>query len=340
MPRLILVYLIFWFTSFFGSETFALEPKRLFKETRDSVVLIMSFDKYNQPLAIGSGFFIEDGNKIVTNYHVIAGTTSVRIKLTNGSVSSINTVLGINTEQDLAILESSIKGNPLTLSIKTPEIGQDIIAIGNPIGLEGTLSVGIVSGLRNDEDLVYYQVTAPISPGSSGGPIINEFGEVIGVSTFFVEGGQNLNFAMPAIYIKDLIRNPSRLAISKIPRLETPSKMSPVEKNVSIIEPYIDGCSGQIKISVLNRSNSDIYNTRLIAVFYSNEKSSIPIHYMHINISEGIPSNLAKRFARFDNMLKGHGHGLLGSICGKEGEWVVKFRILDYQIIEVRGWDD
>ena len=186
--------------------SWAIDAKALFKHARDSVVLVMSFDANSQPHAIGSGFFVGDGTLIVTNYHVIEGSSGVVIKQTSGDVVAIDTVAGVDFGHDLVILRSPSEGKPLKLATRTPEIGEDIIAIGNPKGLEGTLSKGIVSGLREEEGSSYYQITAPISPGSSGGPIINDKGEVLGVSTFFVKGGQNLNFAMPAAYVHRLLR--------------------------------------------------------------------------------------------------------------------------------------
>ncbi len=188
----------------------ALDTKKLFRDTSPSVVLIMSFDKNNQPLAIGSGFFVGDGTKIATNLHVVSGADSILIKLPNKKIATVKALLSFDKANDLLLMKSSEKGQALTLSRDVPEIGEDIIVIGNPKGLEGTLSKGIISGIRNKKDSLYYQITAPISPGSSGGPVINEKGEVIGVSTFQFINGQNLNFAMPSAYIHKLLRTSSR----------------------------------------------------------------------------------------------------------------------------------
>jgi len=211
MRPTIFLFTYLYFLFFLCNSAQALDAKKLFKETKDSVVLVMSFDKNNQPLAIGSGFFVGNGKNekilegkketendidiykepdkipsknvetlpseeqevneksifdlldelvaipiqthnqaiIVTNYHVIAGATSVVIKLSNGTVSKINTILGIDTKHDLVLLESLTHGKILSLSKRPPDIGEDIIAIGNPKGLEGTLSTGIVSGHSN-----------------------------------------------------------------------------------------------------------------------------------------------------------------------------------------------
>lgn len=214
----------------------ALDAKKLFQKSRDSVVLITSFDQNNQPLGFGSGFYIDDAevgedyshsqrflgsdnssSKIITNQHVIKGAKAIQVKHADGKVSGITTILGIDEKHDIAVLEGPTWDYSLTFSQKNPEIGDEIIAIGNPQGLERTLSMGIISGVRRSKESVFYQITAPISPGSSGGPIINEQGEVIGISTFYLEGGQNLNFAIPSDYIKKLLHN---LAPQKIQDLK------------------------------------------------------------------------------------------------------------------------
>lgn len=88
--------------------------------------------------------------------------------------------------------------------MRSAEIGDTVYEVGNPEGLEGTFSQGIISGLRGTD---YIQITAPISPGSSGGPVINQYGEVIGIATSFNKEGQNLNFAIPVAKLALLLRN-------------------------------------------------------------------------------------------------------------------------------------
>jgi len=225
-------------------ECLALDTKQLFKSSKGSVVLIMSFDESFKPLGYGSGFFVGNGNKIVTNYHVIKDGTYFWIKLNGGKVGTIKSIISYDKENDLALLESSYKGKPLPLAKGKAEVGEDIIAIGNPQGFVGTLSKGLVSGIREDANSYYYQITAPISPGSSGGPIINEHGEVIGVTTAFFKEGQNLNFAVPSIYIQTLLNNsfkrrPSE-QISKTQKLENQAskpKLPAIEQNTPVQPP-------------------------------------------------------------------------------------------------------
>ena len=309
----------------------ALEATELFQQSRGSVALVMSFDENGQPLGIGSGFFVDDGAKLVTNLHVVEGASSVRIRSASGEVQEIDTSLGVDRERDLILLSVPSKGAPLELAQREPEIGEDVIAIGNPRGLEGTLSVGIVSGIRNDEGSVYYQITAPISPGSSGGPVIETNGTVLGVSTFYVDGGQNLNFAMPAAYITRMLRAPqsSELRVAAPP---APNEVvRTVDQRVRISGSFINGGYGSLEASIVNGTETSIKNIRLLAIYYGYyaARPSDPLHYSLINIPESIPPGLAERFERVDPTLNGHGTRL-----SSRGRWTVQFRILDYEIEE------
>jgi len=290
----------------------------------------MSFDSNNQPLAIGSGFYVDDGRKIVTNLHVISGAQTVRVKNPDGKVFRARIVLGVDSTHDLVVLEADVYGKPIPLSRRTPEIGEDIIAIGNPKGLEATLSKGIVSGVRSDQGSTFYQVTAPISPGSSGGPIIDGNGEVIGVATFYVQGGQNLNFAMPAAYIHKLLRSPNRMALASISTEKAARNVKAVDENVKLVEYILDARRTQIEGSIFNGNSFSIKNIRLIVIYYSNNSRIYPVHYNLFTIKDVIPPGLSFRFFKRDFKLKEHG----ASPYNEKGTWTPKFRILDYDIVQ------
>jgi len=172
----------------------------VYRDASPSVALVIMLDRQGDTLSFGSGFFIDQGGALATNYHVIAGGTEAKVRLSDGAVYAVSGVLAADPEQDLAILQVvGYDSPPLTLAEARPMIGEPVVAIGNPMGFEGTVSEGILSGIRSlDDEKVRYQVTAPISPGSSGGPILNAAGEVIGIATFIWKEGQNLNFAVPA----------------------------------------------------------------------------------------------------------------------------------------------
>ncbi len=159
---------------------------------------------------IGSGFFI-DIDYVATNYHVIKGQKQLYAKsVSDQRKYTIEEIVVIDERHDLAILRVS-GPNPPILDLENSdeiEIGETIYTVGNPIGLEGTVSRGIVSSIRDFGSGTRIQIDAPISPGNSGGPVLNEKGKVIGVSVSGFEGPgvENLNFAVPSNYLKVLLR--------------------------------------------------------------------------------------------------------------------------------------
>ncbi len=172
---------------------------RIFQENNDAVVVINTIDKNGRPMGQGSGFIISNDGAVVTNHHVIADATKILIKL-GGETIPVDRVISKDKSNDLAVLKIRYGQYPtVTLgSINDISIGESVYVIGSPQGLENTISDGIVSGLREmKQGKRVLQITAPVSPGSSGGPVFNAEGNVIGVVTFQVTEAQNLNFAMP-----------------------------------------------------------------------------------------------------------------------------------------------
>ncbi|HEX8289916.1 MAG TPA: trypsin-like peptidase domain-containing protein [Pyrinomonadaceae bacterium] len=178
----------------------------LVKRIKPSAVAIETFDARGNTLSRGSGFFV-GANKIITNRHVIEKSSRVEIHLTNGKKYTAKGVLAIDGEGDLAILQVDLPQSvaPLPLTQAVPQEGESIVVIGNPFGLEGSVSNGIVSAVREISGYgKIIQITAPISPGSSGSPVVNMNGQVIGVATLQSEEGQSLNFAVPSERISQL----------------------------------------------------------------------------------------------------------------------------------------
>ena len=164
-------------------------------------------DSKGVPLGFGSGFFVGD-NLIATNYHVIEGAARGSAKLVGQfSTYTIEGVTATDKTNDLALLKVTVSGiNPLPLGNSSDvKIGETVYVTGNPKGLEGTFSNGIISSRRDPYTKERLQMTAPISPGSSGGPVLNSKGEVIGISFMTLVGGQNLNFAIPSRYLTELL---------------------------------------------------------------------------------------------------------------------------------------
>lgn len=159
--------------------------------------------------SLGSGFVIRSDGLIVTNYHVLEGAASATVEI-GGQVYSDVLVLAADPEWDLAVLKveaDGLRALPLGRGLDSVNPGEAVVALGNPEGLKGTVSNGIVSSIRYDPDLGLdlIQTTAPISEGSSGGPLLNMRGEVIGINTLTYISGQNLNFAIPVDTLKQLL---------------------------------------------------------------------------------------------------------------------------------------
>ena len=180
---------------------------QLVKRIKPSAVAIETFDARGNTLSRGSGFFISN-NQIITNRHVIEKSQRVEIHLMNGAKYTAKGVLAIDGEGDLALLQVDVPKElavPLQILQTAPLEGESIVVIGNPYGLEGSVSNGIVSAVREISGYgKIIQITAPISPGSSGSPVINMRGQVIGVATLQAAQGQSLNFAVPSERILQL----------------------------------------------------------------------------------------------------------------------------------------
>ncbi len=172
------------------------------KKIQPSVVTVITYKKTGEALGLGSGFWINEDGHVITNRHVLEGAYRAEIKIAGGRVFNVKKVVGEDEDGDLIRVSTDAPRNvviPLTVSASFPEIAERVIVIGSPLGLERTVTDGIVSAIRKSLGVggKVLQISAPISPGSSGGPVVNIKGEVIGVSTFLFEGGQNLNFAIP-----------------------------------------------------------------------------------------------------------------------------------------------
>ena len=179
------------------------------REANGSIVSIVMSGKDGHPIAQGSGFLVSKDGRVVTNYHVIKTGTSALVKLPNGRFFAVDGVLASDKDRDVAVIKAhGTDFRPLTLGDSDRlQVGEEVVAIGNPLSLESTVSNGIVSAIRTveDEGGKFVQITAPISPGSSGGPLFNMAGEVVGITTSHIVGGQNLNFAIPINDVKPML---------------------------------------------------------------------------------------------------------------------------------------
>ena len=182
----------------------------LVKRVKPAVVAIATYDANGEALMTGSGFFLRPG-QVVTNLHVIRGAVRAEIKTLDGKgkIFPVNGTLAVDEEGDLALLgvemplERTARGTELAKDL--PDEGETIFVIGNPLKLEGSVSDGIVSAVREvPNSYRIIQITAPISHGNSGSPVFNLKGQVLGVVTVKVTNGQNINLAIAAARVAEL----------------------------------------------------------------------------------------------------------------------------------------
>jgi len=215
-----------------SAHTYGQTASIVYQNTVNSVVTIET------DLGTGSGFFVSN-NLVATNFHVIEGASNAIIILNSTSQTfKVEGFVAKDEKNDLAILKVSyLSGVPLKFATNNIKQGDDILAIGSPKGIPATISKGIISNLNSEMKLI--QIDASISHGSSGGPVLNLNGEVIGVAVGAIENGQNLNFAIPVRLLENLLNFKSGY-VTKLSAEET----SPIKSNKDEIknEPTEELC--------------------------------------------------------------------------------------------------
>jgi hypothetical protein len=222
-----------------GAQRPTLDIPQIASAARGSLVLIKAYDD-NGLLQQGSGFRIS-GGRIATNAHVVSNATRIEVFSDEGKlVGTTQYAESISSSVDIAILPRlGSYGVILPLAGNAPAVGEKVIVLGAPEGLTNTVSDGIVSALRTLDGQSLIQISAPISPGSSGGPVLNNRGEVIGVSVATYREGQNLNFAVP---VTDLFA----VANSPAGRVSFPREASRTHQASDTKEPRI----GDLQVGV------------------------------------------------------------------------------------------
>ena len=333
----------FWFFLICGTPLAdAQTAQQIAKKAFDSTVLLIMEDANGQPVGLGSGFFVKP-QQIATNLHVVEGSASGYAKLVGQKTKyEIVGVSAIDRKRDLAILSVAALGAqalPLGDS-DTVLVGETVYAVGNPHGLEGTFSQGIVSGVRTVGTDKLIQLTAPISPGSSGGPVLNDGGNVIGVSVATFRKGQNLNFAIPSNYLTALIS-----------KIRAPIPLSQTQQGKtrrSILSNYggqgVEGVTAgkfkfprfllynyeNVPFSWQNHLRNDVKNVRYLIIYYDELGDPVDTYIGRYNGT--ILAGLAKR-DRFSVSSD------VWSMCCSEIDdpitaGRIEFRILDFEIVE------
>ena len=219
----------------------SLTPAQIAKRSTPGIVTIKS------PDGLGTGFVVRADGWIATNVHVIAGARELIVVLPNHSELPVVEIMGIDPERDLAIIRVEPKKPLPTLTLGDSDAvhaGDPVVAIGHPLGLEDTVSNGLVSAIREvDPSLTVLQISAPIAPGSSGGPLFNDKGEVIGVAAAISRQGQNLGFGLPVAYLKSLLKHPQPMAFARFAEMSAP-KLPDVKRDVPHHQlSMLAGCS-------------------------------------------------------------------------------------------------
>jgi S1-C subfamily serine protease len=332
-------------------------PQQIAKTAFGSVVLLVMEDANGQSTALGSGFFILKG-VIASNLHVVEGASRGYAKIVGQKAKfDIEGIVGIDQRRDLVLLKiSAPRTPPLSLGDSDAvQVGESIYAVGNPQGLEGTFSQGIVSSIRQVASDKLLQITAPISPGSSGGPVLNSKGDVIGVSVATFSGGQNLNFAIPANYLKAML---AKVGASK-PLASTKSKGNQQSILADLGGRSTEGVigsqfmwdeggifyNGAYSFSLQNKLSKGVKNIYALVIFY--DEHDAPIDVDIVKYASRIPPGLAKRVtgkveSSVQRLTPRKGSPVEGSVVfdwSKESfefkaSRVVEIRVLDFQVVD------
>jgi serine protease Do len=210
----------------------------LIKRVVPAVATVVGFDAGGKVARLGSGVFIDPEGHLITNLHVIKGVARAEVTLLKGEVYPLTEMVAVDEKADLVKLVVNLPGGAphyLTVSGARPEAGERVIVLGSPLGLEQTATDGMVSAIRTVRDRgEFLQISAPISPGSSGGPVVNMKGQVIGIATFQVKG-QNINFAVPGYRILALRDGPPR----PLPGQGAEGKSLPPRPGVNVPRPQM-----------------------------------------------------------------------------------------------------
>jgi len=191
----------------------------LVKNIQPAVATVVAYDVNGNVASLGTGFFVGKEGYLVTNYHVLFGKFGAEIKTADGETYNIKTIVAQNQATDLLKVRVDIPAERvrwLEVSDQPASIAQHVVVVGSPMGLEQSVSDGIISSVREIPGIgTFYQISAPISPGSSGSPVVDMKAKVVGVATFQFLQGQNLNFAIASRSIREMETDQSGQSLSE-----------------------------------------------------------------------------------------------------------------------------
>jgi hypothetical protein len=232
-----------------------LSPKEIYQSESAGMILLETYDDEGRQRGLGSGFVVSSDGTAITNYHVIRGASRATVKFGDGTVGSVNGVASYDKNRDLAVIQ--VTPPPTTVleigDSDGVQVGDKVVAIGSPLGLQNTMSVGIVSALRNG----VIQMSDPISPGSSGGAVFDVHGKVVAVAVAQMVAGQNLNFAIPVNWAKPYLNGQSPRPLSDVAAENTVTE-SVLNGSVSIPAQQVQNL-GTITVNPNTMSNAEVH---------------------------------------------------------------------------------
>jgi len=195
-----------------------LSPAQIAQSTGPATVVIKA-KLAGGNVSTGSGFVADPSGVVVTNYHVVQGAHQIQIRFPSGDVYEVTGTRGVDEKKDIAVLQISGFDLPVAKLGNSNRVrtGERIVVLGTALGmLENTVTTGVISGIRQLEGFRVFQMDAAVSQGNSGGPVVNEQGEVIAVTVFKLTGGESLNFAVPINYARGLLRSQVAGGLTKL----------------------------------------------------------------------------------------------------------------------------
>lgn len=318
---------------------------RIARDNLPAVVTLIALDRNDQPLSLGSGFLISRSGVVATNAHVVEAASRVVVRW-RGQSGTAHRVLSFDPKYDVITLQTSFPSTPAVAlgDSDAVTIGEDVIALGSPQGLEGTVSTGILSGIRDLDGIRFLQITAPISPGSSGGPIFNIRGHVVGIATATLAKGQNLNFELPSNLLRTLPPSAISFATVRRPPPDTTKteNLPDLVTITNVIEKFTFGSwvgdgglrgdtLGSLTVSLLNKSDYTIADPVLLVIVRARTGEILNFHLNHLK-DVVIPPGLAKQVslrARAEGYGEGSGSRFVKGQC--------EIRVLDFRILRRDG---
>ncbi len=235
-----------------------LTPKQIVERASPAVVRVEAGTD-----RVGTGFVVDASGLIATNLHVVIGRADLKVVLYGGTSVSVARIAGVDPDHDLALLGIDPPKPLPVLPLGNSDAmaaGDPVVAIGNPLGvLDYSVSNGLLSSVRRVGEDSVLVMSAPISQGSSGGPLFNEYGEVVGVTTAIITGGQNLNIAVPTKYLRELLATRTALSLEEFASATRGESAPKIRRQVPSLDRKIfDGCSRDQVLEIVDAISSAI----------------------------------------------------------------------------------